>query len=58
MEQYDYNRGRADGARQMLEFIRGEDLVLRQQGKAGGIEVAERAAAAVISDAQQNQTEA
>ena len=58
MEQYDYNRGRADGARQMLEFIRGEDLALRQQGKAGEIEVAERAAAAVISDAQQNRTEA
>ena len=33
--EYDYNRGRADGARQMLEFIRGEDLALRQQGKAG-----------------------
>ena len=57
MEQYDYNRGRADGARQMLEFIRGEDLALRQQGKAGGIEVAERAAAAVIRNAQQNQME-
>ena len=57
MEQYDYNRGRADGARQMLEFIRGEDLALREQGKAGGIEVAEWAAAAVIRNAQQNQME-
>ena len=55
--EYDYNRGRADGARQMLEFIRGEDLALRQQGKAGGIEVAERAAAAVIRNAQQKQME-
>ena len=58
MEQYDYNRGRADGARQMLEFIRGKDLELRQRGEAGGIEVAERAAAAVIRNAQQNQMEA
>lgn len=58
MEQYDYNRGRADGARQMLEFIRGEDFALRQRGEAGGIEVAERAAAAVIRNAQQNQMEA
>lgn len=58
MEQYDYNRGRADGARQMLEFIRGEDLALRQRGEAAGMEIAERAAEAVIRDAQRNQMEA